>query len=55
MGSADVLEATYPLIPEREKPTSIRSDYGRAFTAKALQTWISKVCVPYLQIYPDCY
>ena len=35
MGSADVLEALYPLILKRGKPDFIRSDNGREFTAGA--------------------
>jgi len=51
MGSADVLEALYPLILKRGKPDFIRSDNGREFTAEALQDWLTKVGVRPIQIY----
>ena len=52
MGSADVLEALYPLIPKRGKPDFIRSDNGRELTAEALQDWLKKIGVKPIQIYP---
>lgn len=52
MGSADVLEALYPLILKRGKPDFIRSDNGREFTAEALQDWLTKIGVRPIQIYP---
>jgi len=52
MGSAEVLEAFYPLILEPGKPTFIRSDNSKEFTAEALQTWRKKVGVKLIQIYP---
>jgi transposase InsO family protein len=52
MGSADVLEALYPLILKRGKPAFIRSDNGKEFTAAALQGWLKKVGVKPIQTYP---
>ena len=52
MGSAEVLEALYPLILKRGKPAFIRSDNGREFTAEALQRWLKKIGVKPIQIYP---
>ena len=43
MGSAEVLEALYPLLLRHGKPTYIRSDNGPEFIATALQTWLKKV------------
>lgn len=52
MGSADVLEALYPLILKRGRPDVIRSDNGREFTAEALQDWLKKIGVKPIQTYP---
>ena len=52
MGSAEVLEALYRLILSRGKPDFIRSDNGKEFTAEALQTWLKKIGVQPIQIYP---
>lgn len=52
MGSADVLEALYPLILKRGKPAFIRSDNVREFTAEVLQAWLKKVGVKPIQICP---
>ncbi|MEL7028785.1 MAG: integrase core domain-containing protein, partial [Pseudomonadota bacterium] len=52
MGSKDDLEALYPLILERGKPTFIRSDNGKEFTTEVLQTWLKKVGIQPIQIYP---
>jgi len=43
MGSADVLEAIYPLILKHGKPEYIRSDNGPEFVAIALQEWLTRV------------
>jgi len=52
MGSADVLEALYPLLLKRGKPDYIRSDNGSEFVATALQDWLRKVGTKPIQIYP---
>ena len=52
MGSADVLEALYPLLLTRGKPEYIRSDNGSEFIATALQLWLRRVGIKPIQIYP---
>jgi len=52
MGSAEVLEALYPLFLKHGKPEFIRSDNGKEFTAEALQTWLMKVGIKPIQITP---
>ena len=52
MGSADVLEALYPLILNRGKPGFIRSDNGRELTTEALQASLKRVGIKPIQIYP---
>ena len=52
MGSADVLEALYPLLLARGKPEYLRSDNGPEFIAAPLQDWLSRVGVKPIQIYP---
>ena len=52
MGSADVLEAIYPLLLKHGKPEYIRSDNGSEFIAKALQEWLTRVGIKPIQIYP---
>ena len=52
MGSAEVLEALYPLIIETGKPEYIRSDNGPEFVAAALQEWLIRVGIKPIQIYP---
>ncbi len=52
MNANDVLEALYPLILERGKPSYIRSDNGPEFIAANLQAWLRNVGVTPIQIYP---
>jgi transposase InsO family protein len=52
MGSADVLEALYPLLLKHGKPEHIRSDNGPEFIAAGLQDWLTKVGIKPLRIYP---
>jgi transposase InsO family protein len=52
MGSAEVLEALYPLLLKHGKPQFIRSDNGREFTASALQDWLKRAGITPMQIYP---
>ncbi len=52
MGSAEVLEALYPLLLRYGKPEYVRSDNGPEFIAKPLQEWLTKVGIKPIQIYP---
>lgn len=52
MGSADVLEALYPLLLKHGKPDHIRSDNGPEIIAGHLQDWLTKVGIKPLRIYP---
>ena len=52
LGSAEVLEAIYPLILKHGKPEYIRSDNGREFIAKALLEWFNRVGIKPIQIHP---
>ena len=52
MGSANVLEALYPLLLKHGKPEYIRSDNGSEFIAATLQLWLRKVGIKPIQIYP---
>jgi putative transposase len=52
MGSADVLEALYPILLERGRPEYLRSDNGPEFVAEALQAWLKRVGIKPIQIYP---
>ena len=52
MGSVDVLEALYLLLLKHGKPEYIRLDNGSEFIAAALQTWLRKVGIKPIQIYP---
>ena len=52
MGSANVLEALYPLLLKHGKPEYIRSDNGSEFIAATLQLWLRKAGIKPIQIYP---
>ena len=52
MGSAEVLEALYPLLLKHGKPEYIRSDNGPEFIAAPLQEWLTRVGIKPIQIYP---
>jgi len=52
MGSAEVLEAIYPLLLKHGKPDYIRSDNGPEFVAATLQEWLRRVGIKPIQIYP---
>ena len=52
MGSAEVLEALYPLLLQHGKPQYIRSDNGPEFIAAPLQEWLTRVGIKPIQIYP---
>ena len=51
MGSADVLDALYPLPLKRGKPENIRSDNGAKFVATPLQEWLTKRGIKPIHIY----
>ena len=52
MGSAEVLDALYPLLLKHGKPEFIRSDNGPEFIAAPLQAWLTRVGIKPIQIYP---
>ena len=52
MNANDVLDVLFDLILKRRKPKFIRSDNGPEFIAKHLQTWLRKVGIEPIQIYP---
>lgn len=52
MGHGEVLEALYPLFLRHGKPAYLRSDNGPEFIARDLQTWLQRVGIQPLQIYP---
>lgn len=53
MGSAEVLEALYPLLLKRGRPDYIRSDNGPEFAAAPFQDWLSRVGIQPIRIYPS--
>lgn len=52
LGSAEVLEALYPLIIKHGKPEHIRSDNGPEFVSETFQTWLKRVGIEPIHIYP---
>lgn len=52
MNANDVLDSLFQLIIKRGKPKFIRSDNGPEFIAEQLQTWLRKVGIQPIQIYP---
>jgi putative transposase len=52
MGNAEVLEALYPLFLKHGRPEFIRSDNGPEFIAKNFQTWLNRVGIKPIRIYP---
>lgn len=52
MGNAEVLEALYLLFLQYGKPEFIRSDNGPEFVAENFQTWLTKVGIKPIRIYP---
>jgi putative transposase len=52
MGADDVLEALYPLLLKHDTPDYIRSDNGSEFAAEAMQTWLRRVSIKPIRIYP---
>lgn len=52
MGSAEVLEALYPLLLRRGKPYYLRSDNGPEFSSSPFKDWLLRVGITPIQIYP---
>ena len=52
MGSAEVLEALYPLLLRRGKPNYLRSDNGPEFSSSPFKDWLLRVGITPIQIYP---
>jgi len=52
MGNAEVLETLYPLFLKHGRPVFIRSDNGPEFIAENFQTWLAKVGIKPIRIYP---
>jgi putative transposase len=52
MGSAEVLEALYPLLLRRGKPDYLRSDKGPEFSSAPFKEWLLRVSITPIQIYP---
>jgi putative transposase len=52
MGSAEVLEALYPLLLSRGKPEYLRSDNGPEFSSAPFKAWLLRVGIQPIQIYP---
>jgi len=52
MGSAEVLEALYPLLLRLGRPDYIRSDNGPEFSAAPFQDWLCRVGIQPIRIYP---
>ena len=52
MSSADVLEVLYPLIIKHGKPEFIRSDNGPEFASEIFQSWLKRVGINPIRIYP---
>ena len=52
MGSAEVLEALYPLLLRRGKPEYLRSDNGPEFSSTSFKDWLLRVGITPIQIYP---
>ncbi|MDC6458145.1 integrase core domain-containing protein [Alphaproteobacteria bacterium] len=52
MNANDVLDVLIDLTLKRGKPKFIRSDNGPEFIAKHLQTWLRKVGIEPIKIYP---
>jgi len=52
MTAGDVLEILYGLFLRHGRPEHIRSDNGPEFTSEAFQTWLERVGVQPIRIYP---
>jgi len=52
MGNAEVLEVLYPLFLKHGRPEFIRSDYGPEFIAENFQTWLTRIGIKPIRIYP---
>lgn len=52
MGSAEVLDALYPLFLKHGKPEYLRSDNGPEFSSGPFRDWLKRVGITPIQIYP---
>ncbi len=52
MGSQDVLKVLYGLFLRHGMPEFVRSDNGPEFVSQATQSWLDKVGVKPIRIYP---
>ena len=52
MGSADVLEALYPLLVKHGKPAYLRSDNEPGFAAAPFQDWLRRFGIAPIRVYP---
>lgn len=52
LGSVEVLETLYPLIIEHGKPEHIRSDNGPEFVSELFRSWLKRVGIEPIHIYP---
>ena len=52
MGSEQVMETLFHLFLKHGKPEHIRSDNGPEFISEKLQTWLNKIGIKPLRIYP---
>jgi transposase InsO family protein len=52
MNAGDVLEVLYGLFLRHGKPDHLRSDNGPEFTSEAFRTWLQRVGVEPIRIYP---
>lgn len=52
MNGEDVLEALYPLLLKHGKPEFLRSDNGPEFISQSFQSWLKKVGIEPIRIYP---
>lgn len=53
MGAAEVLETLYPPLLKHGKPECIRSDNSPEFVSEGFQSWLNKVGVKPIRIYPS--
>lgn len=52
LGAAEVLEALFPIILQHGKPEYIRSDNGPEFVSDIYQSWLKRVDIKPIHIYP---
>lgn len=52
LGAAEVLETLFPIILQYGKPEYIRSDNGPEFISDVYQSWLKRVNIKPIHIYP---